>query len=216
MSFSKSRAGHDLVTFKGWPAGRRIITGTRCRLDNPKIVEMQIGRPGLRAAAKESARFGVWLVVAIDVADYLLRDNSSLGQLLGSLTVDLPSVVPASAIGAAAGSFFLTNSIGSLATVGSFACGPFVVALVVGVLAGIALYALDQHFGLTGTLGQAYDKGLAKLGQVWHELGTEADARFQQLARSQMVHDLRQDAQVLAERLARRRNLIRGELVQPW
>ena len=122
----------------------------------------------------------------------------------------------ASTIGAAAGSFFLTTSIEGLAAIGSFACGPFVIALFVGVAAGYALYRLDEHFGLTEKLGRAYDKGLAKLGEVWHELGTEADARFQQLARSQMVHDLRQDAQVLAEKLARRRDLIRSELVHLW
>ena len=153
MSFSKSRAGHDLVTFKGWPAGRRIITGTRYRLDNPKIVEMQIGRPGLRAAARESARFGLWLVVAIDVADYLLRDNATLGYLLASLTVDLPSVVLASAIDFSAGSFLSATSIGSLATIGTFACGPFVIALFVGIVAGYTLYRLDDRFGLTEKLG---------------------------------------------------------------
>ena len=216
VSFSKSRAGHDLVTFKGWPAGRRIITGTRYRLDNPKIVEMQIGRPGLRAAARESARFGVWLVVAIDVADYLLRDNATLGHLLGSLTVDLPSVVLASAIGAAAGSFFSSTTIAGLALVGSLACGPFAVALFVGVGAGIALFELDQLFGVTETLSRVYDHGLAKLAQVWHELGAEADNRFHQLAHTQMVHDLGQDAQALAANLARRAELVRGRVVHLW
>ncbi len=216
VSFSRSKAGHDLVTFKGCPAGRKIITGTRYRLDNPKIVEMQIGRPGLRAAARESARFGIWLVVAIDVADYLLRDNSSLGYLLGSLTVDLPSVVLASAVGAAAGSFLSTTSIGGLATIGAFACGPFVIALFVGAGAGYALYRLDDRFGLTEKLSDAYDRGLEKLAEVSQALGAEADARFNQLARSQMVHDLRQDARALAEKLARRADVIRGEVVHLW
>ncbi len=214
--FSKSKAGHDLVTFKGWPAGRKIITGTRYRLDNPKIVEMQIGRPGLRAAARESARFGVWLVVAVDVADYLLRDNSSLGQLLGSLTVDLPSVVLASAIGAAAGSFVSGTTIAGLAAIGTLACGPFLVALGVGLAAGVGLYLLDRQFELTDKLSRAYDDGLAKLATVWHELGTEADVRFNQLAHSAIVHDMRQDAHVLAEKLARRADLVRSELVHLW
>ncbi len=216
VSFRKSKAGHDLVTFTGWPTGRKIITGTRYRLDNPKIVEMQIGRPGLRAAARESARFGIWLVVGVDVADYLLRDNSSLGQLLGSLTVDLPSVVLASAIGAAAGSFFSSTTIAGLAAIGRLACGPFVVAFLVGLIAGIALFALDEHFGLTEKLGHAYDRGLVTLRKVWDELGTEADARFTKLAHSQMVHDLRQDTHSLAEKLSQRADLIRSELVHLW
>lgn len=93
VSFTTTRAGHVLVTFKGWPRGRKLITGTRYRVDHPKMIELQIGKPGLRAAAKDSARFGLWLVVAADVADYILRDKARLGSLLGSLTVDVPGVV---------------------------------------------------------------------------------------------------------------------------
>lgn len=79
VHFAKSSAGHDLVVFMGWPARRKIITGTRYRLSHPKIVEMQIGKPGLGAAAKDSARFGIYLVVAVDIADYLLRDKATFG-----------------------------------------------------------------------------------------------------------------------------------------
>ena len=214
--FSKSSAGNDLVTFKGWPAGRKIITGTRYRLDNPKIIELQIGKPGIRAAAKDSARFGVYLVVAVDVADYILRDNATLGQLLGSLTVDIPSVVLASAVGAAAGSFVAGTSVAGLAAIGSLACGPFLVAFAVGVVVGYALYKLDEHFHLTDKLSALYDQGLAKLAQVWRDLGADADARFNQLAHSQMVHDLQQDAKVVADRLARKADWVRGELAYLW
>ena len=122
----------------------------------------------------------------------------------------------ASAIGAAAGSFFLNTTVASLATIGTFACGPFAVALIVGVVAGYALYRLDDHFMLTTRLGQAYDKGLAKLGQVWDELATDANARFDQLARSRMMHDLGQDAHALARKLARQADLVRGELIHLW
>ena len=83
-------------------------------------------------------------------------------------------------------------------------------------MAGAALFLLDHQFGLTDKLSQAYDDGLAKLIEVWHELGAEAGARFNQLAHSQMVHDLRQDARALAEKLARRADLIRSELVHLW
>ena len=214
--FSKSKAGNDLVTFKGWPAGRKFVTGTTYRLDNPKIVELQIGKPGIRAAAKESARFGIYLVVAVDVADYILRDNSTLGELLGSLTVDIPSVLLASAVGAAAGSLISGTSVAGLAVIGSLACGPCLVAFAVGVIAGYALYRLDEHFHITDKLSEAYDKGLAKLAVVWKDLGAEADARFHQLAHSQMVNDLQQDASVVAQKLARQADWVRGELCYLW
>ena len=214
--FTKSSAGNDLVIFKGWPVGRKLVSGTRYRLDNPKIVELQIGKPGIRAAAKESARFGLYLVVAVDVADYFLRDNSTLGQLLGNLTVDVPSVMLASAIGAAAGSAISGTAAAGFATIGSLACGPFLVAFVVGVAAGYALYRLDEYFHIHEKLAEAYDAGLTKLAQVWDELGTEAHRRFDQLAHSHFVHDLRQDTDVLAAKLAREADRVRGELARLW
>ena len=214
--FSKSAAGNDLVTFKGRPAGRKFITGTRYRLDNPKIVELQIGKPGIRAAGKESARFGIYLVVAVDVADYLLRSDSTLGQLLGSLTVDIPSVVLASAIGAAAGSLISGTSAVGLAAIGSLACGPFLVAFAVGVVAGYALCRLDEHFRITDKLSELYGQGLAKLAQVWQDLGAEANVRFHQLANSRMVNDLQQDASLVAQKLARQADWVRGELYYLW
>ena len=216
VEFTTSTAGHELVIFKGWPAGRKIITGTRYRVDNPKIVELQIGKPGLWAAARESARFGVYLVVAVDVADYLLRDHSTLGHLLASLTVDVSSVALAAAIGGAAGSFIAGTSVVGLAAFGSLAVGPFLIAFLVGVVAGLALYALDQHFGFTEKLTQLYDEGLARLADLWKALGQRAEERFDQLAHSHLVSDLRQDTGALVERIGREADVVRAEITHAW
>ncbi len=216
VSFATTSAGHVLVTFKGWPRGRKLITGTRYRVDHPKMIELQIGKPGLRAAAKDSAKFGLWLVVAVDIADYVLRDKATLGSLLGALTVDIPGVILASAIGAAAGSAFAGTAMGTALVIGSFALGPMLVAFAVGILAGMALTAIDNRFGLADKLGRAYDRGLARLAELWDALGDEAEARYQQLARSQFVHDLDRNIDWLADRIARKGDQVRGALAQLW
>ena len=69
--------------------------------------------------------------------------------------------------------------------------------------AGYALYKLDEEFHITDKLSELYDKGLAKLAQVWNNLGAEADARFNQLAYSRPVNDLAQDSRALADKLGR-------------
>ena len=214
--FSKSKAGHDLVTFKGWPAGRKLISGTRYRLDNPKIVELQIGKTGLRAAGRESARFGIYIVVAADIVDFVANDRATLGQLLGNLTVDVPSVLIASAIGTAAASAVATTTVAGLAVIGSFAIGPLIVGFAVGVAVGYALYRIDEHFHFSEQLGRAYDKGLARLVEVWHRLGADAEQRYRQLATSTFVHDLRQDARTLAAEIERQTSVVRGEFIPAW
>jgi hypothetical protein len=210
--FTKGKTG-DLVIIRGWPTGRKLLSGTRYKIDNPKIVELQIGRTGIREGARESARFGLCLVVAVDVADYLLnRDQTTLGHLLGSLTVDIPSVVIASAAGAAAGVFVAGTSVAGLAVIGTFACGPLIVAFVVGVVVGYALYKVDEYFHLTEKLSACYDLGLAKLDDVRKELGAEAEKRFKQLENSSIVHDLARDAKDIAAKLGREGDWVRGQL----
>ena len=217
VEFIKGTAGRDLVIFKGWPAGRKILTGTRYRVDNPKIVEMQIGRPGLEAAGRESARFGLILVVAVDVADWLCNDKRTLGGLFGKLTVDIPSVMLASAIGTALGAATTsTAATGLVAAIGSFALGPLAVAFLAGVGIAVALAWADDHFQLSEKLGRLYDQGIDRLKQAWAHLGQQAEKRYQELANSHFVHNLEQDAIILSRKLARETDLIRGEIGYIW
>jgi hypothetical protein len=189
--FSQGKIG-DLVVIKGWPNGRKLVPGVRYRTTNPKVVQLQIGKPGLRVAAKESVAFGIVFVTAIDVADYVLRDKATLGQLLGGLSVDIPSVIIASAAGYAAGAA-LTGTV-----IGTFACGPFLVALVVGIAVGYGLFRIDEYFQITNKLSDTYDRGLARFREVWLQLESEADDRFRRMEKSLLWHDLSSEAKQIA------------------
>ena len=179
VTFVPGKTG-DLVIIKGWPSAREVLTGTRYKVTNPKIIELQIGKPGIRAAAKESARFGVILVVAVDMAEFVASHD--LAKLLGSLTVDIPSVILASAIGSAAG----TLAAGTL-VIGSFAFGPLLVAFGVGVLAGYALFKLDEAFGITEKVTKVYESAIEELRKLWEKLGTEAEQKFHEFENSRAV-----------------------------
>ena len=181
--YFKAGAKGDLVIIRGWPMGRQLLSGTRYRVDNPKIMELQIGKPGVQAAAKESARFGVYLVVAVDLIQFM-RDRD-LANLLGSLTVDIPSVLLASAIGAAAGTFFAGTVV-----VGSIALGPALVAFGVGVLVGGFLFWADKHFEITKKVTAAYQRGLDKLQAWWKALGSDASRQWNAFVNSGMVQDV--------------------------
>ena len=188
--FKPGKAG-DLVIVKGWPRAREVLTGTKYKVSNPKIMELQIGKPGIRAAAKESTRFGVILVVAVDFAEFAVSHN--LPNLLGSLTVDIPSVILASAIGSAAG----TLAAGTL-VVGSFAFGPLLVAFGVGVIAGYALYKLDEAFGITEKVSKVYESALDELTRLWERLGASAEKKMRDFENSGAVRYLGRGADTLA------------------
>ena len=192
--YFKPGAHGDLVIIKGWPNGRQLLSATRYRVDNVKIMELQIGKPGIQAATKESAKFGVYLVVAVDMVQFA-RDHN-FAHLLGSLTVDVPSVLLASAIGAAAG----TLAAGTL-VVGTIALGPALVAFGVGALIGVGLFALDKHFELTEKVTAAYARGLAKLQRWWKELGSEAYGKWNAFTNSGMVQDMEKGFNSIGQQL---------------
>ncbi len=143
----------DLIHIKGWPNGRKILPGTRYRVDNAKVMELQIGKPGIKVAAKESARFGLILVVGIDFAQFA-RDHN-LAHFLASLTIDVPGVALASAIGG-----FLGAAATGWPIIGTFALGPAAVAFWAGVLVGVALWELDRKYHINERLTAAYQRAL--------------------------------------------------------
>ena len=184
----------DLVIIKGWPNGRRLLSGTRYRVDNVKIMELQIGRPGIQAAAKDSMKFGIYLVVAVDFFQFY-RDHE-LAKLLGSLTLDIPSVLLASA----AGAFIGTLAVGSL-VIGTFALGPALLAFGVGVAVGGLLFFLDHEFGITKKVTAAYQNALEKLERWWRTLGPQAYQRWQQFLDSGVVQDVERGFESIERRL---------------
>ena len=186
----------DLVIIKGWPNAREVLNGTRYKVSNPKVLELQIGKPGVQAAAKESARFGVYLVVAVDLLKF--SHTHDLANLLGSLTVDIPSVVIASAIGG-----WMGGLAAGAAVVGSFAFGPMLVAFGVGVIAGYALYRLDEAFGLTEKVTKVYAKALSELQQLWKRFGASAEQKFKLFENSRVVRYLGRGADDLEDWLSK-------------
>ncbi|WP_174278506.1 hypothetical protein [Sphingomonas bacterium] len=194
--YFKPGAKGDLVIIKGWPKGRELLSATRYRVDNPKIMELQIGKPGIQAAAKESARFGIVLVVAFDAYQFI-RDHD-LPHLLGSLTVDIPSVMLASAIGALAG----TLAVGTV-VVGTIALGPALLAFAVGAAVGIGLFALDKELGLTERATAAWERALDKLERWWDEAGAEASRRWHQFCTSGIVQDMENGFRGFGQQLGR-------------
>ena len=181
--YFKQGAKGDLVIFKGWPNGRSVITATRYAVDNVKMLEMQVGKPGIRAAARASAKFGVYLVVAVDLVQFV-RDHN-LAHFLAALTVDIPSVL----ISAAAGTIASSLLTGAFVAVGSVAMGPALIAFGVAAVVGIGLFALDKQFHLTEKVQECYERRLHSLEQWWERMGEKADRHWYDFVNSHFVHD---------------------------
>lgn len=154
--YFKSYGGKMHVILKGNPRVRTILTGTRYGVQNAKVVNMGIGRAGVARSVRGGTFVSIFLLTAWNIADFVLRDEATLGQLLGGIAGDVTKAAIAGGIGYAAGSAAVALGV-------TFAAGPLVVAVIVGIGVGMALDALDDRYQLTEKLQKMIDDGLARL-----------------------------------------------------
>lgn len=146
----KSYGGKMHVIIKGNPRVRTNLTGTKYGVRNAKVIGLGIGKHGAMNSAKGGTIVTCILVTAWNIADYFMRDEATLGQLLGKVGADIAKTVIAGAIG-----FGVAAAVGSVVAISSIAWGPFVLAAAAGYFAGKELDRLDSKYKFTERL-QAY------------------------------------------------------------
>lgn len=166
QAYIKNYNGKPHIILKGHPGLRKILTGTKYGITNPKVVTLGLGKAGAVNAAKMGGIISVVLMTAYRVVDYFLTDEATLSRLIGSLATDVVK------IGIAAGASIAAVSAATALGI-TIAIGPIAVVVIVGLLANIALNNLDGHFGVTERLIAGLD-----------ELGARATINIKQAAAS--------------------------------
>lgn len=154
--YFKTYGGKLHIVFKGYPGVRQILTGTRYGVQHAKVVGMGLGRAGVVTSARSGTIVSVLFLTAWNVIDYFMRDDATLGQLLGGIAGDVTKAAIGGGVGAMAGAL----AVGTV--VGTFALGPLVVAVAVGIGVGLALDWVDNRFQLTAKLQAALDDALRR------------------------------------------------------
>jgi len=169
--------GKPHIVLKGRPGLRKVLTGTRYGIQNPKVMKMGLGRSAATQLAKAGGVLTIVLLTGFRVIDHVLTDSSTLSRLIGSLATDVVKV------GAAVGMSIAGAAIGGLFGV---AVGPLVGAIFLGVVTSMALQGLDDHYEITekviemlDELGSTPEKVLkAKKQQLDRALGRAVDTSF--------------------------------------
>lgn len=155
-AYVRTYGGKPHIILKGSPGLRRVLTGTKYGISNPKVITMGLGKAGAVHAAKSGGVLSIILLSAYRVADYFLTDESTLSQLIGALATDVVKV------GITTGASIVAAS----AVVGmgfTIAIGPIAAVVIVGIGVSMALSALDEHYGIT-------DKVIAGLDSMGQDL----------------------------------------------
>lgn len=141
-AYVKTYNGKPHIILKGHPGLRKVLTGTKYGIKNPKVLTMGLGKTGAIHAAKSGGILSVVLLSAYRVADYFLTDESTLSQLIGSLATDIVKVGIVTGVSIAAASAVVGLGV-------AVAVGPIIAVVVVGVITSMALGEIDNHYGIT-------------------------------------------------------------------
>lgn len=208
--YIKKIRGRDHIVFKGFAGARQFLTATHYGVQHHKIMELKITSAGMKAAAREGLIFGILFCTVIDIVDYASNDRATLGQLFGTLGMDVAKglVATGAAYMVSAGAAMLMGSA-------MVAVGPVVIALVIGVGMSLLLDWLDSKYGITKRLGQLCDRGLAKLAALAHAVEDRVVATYHRVEHSEAVRDLSRETHELVNWVGRHMPRVQWHPIRP-
>lgn len=136
--------GTELIKLSGYPGIRKVLNAPVFAAKNPKMVDLGLGKFGAGGIAKsvvEGARLTFYVAAAYRILDFILNDETSLAEFIGSLATDAVKIGVASVASWGAGL--------AVSALFPFVIGPTVAVVVIGLGTALLLNWLDTKFGVT-------------------------------------------------------------------
>ena len=158
--------GKLYVKITGYPSLRRILNGTRYRINHPKVLEVGIGSAGFRDGIMSGARFCIWFSACWRLIELLFKSEHDVAALLGNVTMDVAKVIV---------SIFVSQSVGSaleLAVPLLFSSaavpvwGEIVGVVVLGFIIARSLNEVDKKYELSDKLIACIREGLKERQRI--------------------------------------------------
>lgn len=149
--FSKYRVnvsgGQAYVVIAGYAGLRQHLTASRYLANNPKVVNLGIGKLGLADTIKGGIKVSVIFTVAFHALEQLMNDKMTWHSFVAGVTVDIVSAATGGGIAWAAISSVVTGAA-------MVAIGPMVAVVIVGAVLTIGLGYAAEQLGLENKLAQ--------------------------------------------------------------
>lgn len=136
------RSGEKLIKITGYPGIRRILNGTRYKLNNMQIVKIGLGNTGINNSIVQGMRWNIYVSLAYRSIELIFRDESSTADFLGNITVDIAKTIVMAAGTRAFSSLIVMSAAVSIGAT-------FLTVAVVLVIVTFALNEIDKEFGIT-------------------------------------------------------------------
>jgi len=136
--------GRQYLIITGYPGLRNKLRGTRYGLRNAQLVDIGIGKYGIRGSSITGFKLSCYVAVGVEVLEWFFNDEAMMTDLFAGVGVELIKAGIASAIGdaaaVAAGAFFTA------------AAAPAIAGAIIVLAIGIGLNAIDNHYGIKNSV----------------------------------------------------------------
>ncbi|MCL1028056.1 hypothetical protein [Serratia silvae] len=139
--------GVNLIHISGYAGLRRTITGTRYAANHPQMLAMGIGQQGINAGIVRGVRFCILFSVGYRIIESIFKDDYTLADFIGNITMDMAKTAIAAAVSFATGVVFTSSfiAIGSIIVVAGVVFGA-------GIITVMLLDSIDKKYGLSTKL----------------------------------------------------------------
>lgn len=164
--------GKQYLILSGYPGLRNRLKGTRYGIRNAQVVEMGIGKYGIRGSSITGFKLSCYVAVGIEVLEWIFNDEAVLSDLFAGVGIELIKAGIASAIGYAA-----AVAAGAFITTAAF---PIIFGALVVFAIGIGLNELDNKYNIKNNVKSGMRYAVANI-QYLHEQATKISAQDLQL-----------------------------------
>ena len=161
-----SYGGKMYVKITGYPSLRRILNGTRYRVNHPKLLELGIGKAGVQAGIISGARFCIWFSACWRLVELIFRSDHDVAAFLGNITMDVAKVIVTVFV-----TQVVVGGVASLSTAFSASLvvpiwGEIVIVVVLGFFITSLLDVYDENNKLSNKLIESILSGLKEQERI--------------------------------------------------
>ncbi|MFQ0835182.1 hypothetical protein [Citrobacter gillenii] len=158
--------GKLYVKITGYPSLRRILNGTRYRINHPRVLEVGIGSAGFRNGIMSGARFCIWFSACWRLIEFIFKSEHDVAALLGNVTMDVAKVIVSVFVSRLSGnvirwgvSLFVTSAAVPV-------WGEIIGAVALGLFIAWSLNEVDKKYELSDKLIACIREGLKERQRI--------------------------------------------------
>ena len=167
------RNGTQYLVFKGNPTLRRLIKGTRYRLDNAQIAKLGFGKAGIKSAARGGFVVSFVVCGGYNGLQWALDDSYTWKHFVADMAVDIGIATISAAAGAAVALF-----VAAAGGVTVMAVGPVLIAIAVATGISVLLSLAATEMELDTKIRRAIISGEKALQGIWDGTPMQLDDRY--------------------------------------